>query len=112
MVVQRSRVFPTRIDAERFINSSEVSKARGEWVDPALGRIPLSEWGSEWLQGVGPALKGGAAWLSWLWSPSQLCTPRQHPRVTSTIYAANLRRSMSRRESRAFPPARSASGTD
>jgi integrase len=54
---ERSRVFRTRIDAERFTAGSEVSKARGEWVDPALGRIPLSEWASTWLKAVRPALK-------------------------------------------------------
>lgn len=54
---ERSKVFATRIDAERFMSGSEVSKGRGEWVDPALGRISLSEWANVWLQAVGPALK-------------------------------------------------------
>ncbi len=39
------------------MSGSEVSKGRGEWVDPALGRISLSEWADVWLQAVGPALK-------------------------------------------------------
>src|SRR6266508_1709849 len=54
---ERSKVFATRIDAERFMSGSEVSKGRGEWVDPALGRIPLGEWANVWLRAVRPALK-------------------------------------------------------
>jgi integrase len=54
---ERSKVFATRIDAERFMSGSEVSKGRGEWVDPALGRISLSEWANVWLRAVRPALK-------------------------------------------------------
>jgi integrase len=54
---ERSKVFPTRIDAKRFTTGSEVSKGRGEWVDPALGRISLGEWANAWLQAVQPTLK-------------------------------------------------------
>lgn len=54
---ERSKAFRTRIEAERFTAGSEVSKARGEWVDPALGRISLSHWASVWLDAVEPALK-------------------------------------------------------
>jgi integrase len=54
---ERSNVFVTRIDAERFMSGSEVSKGRGEWVDPALGRISLSDWANVWLRAVRPALK-------------------------------------------------------
>jgi integrase len=39
------------------MSGSEVSKGRGEWVDPALGRIPLGEWANMWLRAVRPALK-------------------------------------------------------
>jgi hypothetical protein len=41
-----------RIDAERFMSGSEVSRGRGEWVDPALDRISLSEWANIRLQAV------------------------------------------------------------
>jgi integrase len=54
---ERSKVFATRIDAERFTSGSEVSKGRGEWVDPALGRISLGKWATVWLRAVRPALK-------------------------------------------------------
>jgi integrase len=39
------------------MSDSEVSKGRGEWVDPALGRISLSQWASLWLEAVRPTLK-------------------------------------------------------
>ncbi|MGH2597649.1 MAG: tyrosine-type recombinase/integrase [Actinomycetota bacterium] len=39
------------------MSGSEVSKGRGEWVDPALGRISLGEWANVWLRAVHPALK-------------------------------------------------------
>ena len=45
---QRSRSFPRKIDAERFLASTEVAKARGEWLDPALGRITFAEWADQW----------------------------------------------------------------
>jgi Phage integrase, N-terminal SAM-like domain len=54
---ERSKAFRTRVEAERFTASSEISKARGEWVDPALGRISLGAWASSWLHAVEPALK-------------------------------------------------------
>jgi integrase len=54
---ERSKAFRTRIEAERFTAVSEISKARGEWVDPALGRISLDDWMSAWLHAVAPALK-------------------------------------------------------
>jgi integrase len=54
---ERSKAFRTRIEAERFTAGSEISKARGEWVDPALGRVLLSDWASAWLHAVEPALK-------------------------------------------------------
>lgn len=54
---ERGKAFRTRIEAERFTAGSEISKARGEWVDPALGRISLDDWMSAWLHAVAPALK-------------------------------------------------------
>ncbi len=54
---ERSRTFANRADAERFIASTEVSRARGEWVDPALGRVTLKDWIAQWLATVRPTLK-------------------------------------------------------
>ena len=45
---ERSRTFGRRIDAERWLSSMEMGKARGEWIDPALGRVTFAQWGDEW----------------------------------------------------------------
>nr|QEO74221.1 hypothetical protein [uncultured bacterium] len=41
---ERSKTFERRSDAERWVASMQVSKARGEWVDPALGRCAFATW--------------------------------------------------------------------
>lgn len=43
------RGFKTKRDAEAFANSVEVTKARGEYVAPSLGRITVGELGLAWL---------------------------------------------------------------
>ena len=43
------RGFKTRRDAEAFANSIEVTKARGEYVAPSLGRVTVGELGTAWL---------------------------------------------------------------
>jgi integrase len=54
---ERSRSFARKIDAERFLASTEAGKLRGEWTDPALGRMRLDEWSERWLASVRPMLK-------------------------------------------------------
>jgi hypothetical protein len=44
------RGFKTKRDAEAFAHSIEVSKARGEYVAPSLGRITVGELGPDWLK--------------------------------------------------------------
>ena len=46
---ERSKTFERRIDAERWLSTQEADKARGAWVDPALGRITFSSWAETWL---------------------------------------------------------------
>lgn len=43
------RGFKTKRDAEAFANSVEVTKARGEYVAPSLGRVTVGELGVAWL---------------------------------------------------------------
>lgn len=43
------RGFRTKRDAELFLASVEVSKARGEYVDPTMSRITIGELGTGWL---------------------------------------------------------------
>lgn len=45
---ERSKTFDRRGDAERWIAGMEVAKARGAWVDPALGRATFATWAAEW----------------------------------------------------------------
>lgn len=44
------RGFTTKREAELFLASVEVSKARGEYVDTSAGRITIGELGAEWIQ--------------------------------------------------------------
>ena len=54
---ERSRCFPRKIDAERFLSTIESSKLRGDWIDPALGKTRLEEWANVWFDSVRPTLK-------------------------------------------------------
>ena len=44
------RGFKTKRDAEAFTNTVEVTKARGEYVAPSLGRVTVGEVGRGWLE--------------------------------------------------------------
>lgn len=54
---ERSRSFRRKPDAEAWLAEQEARKARGEWRDPALGRVRLEEWAANWLEMVRPSLK-------------------------------------------------------
>lgn len=45
---ERSRTFPRRVDAERFVATTEAAKIRGEWLDPTLARTTVGEWAQRW----------------------------------------------------------------
>jgi integrase len=45
---ERSRSFARKIDAQRWLAEVETSKFEGTWTDPALGRVKLGEWLTEW----------------------------------------------------------------
>jgi integrase len=46
---ERSKHFDRKADAQRWLGQVEQSKARGEWIDPASGRITFAEWARTWL---------------------------------------------------------------
>ena len=46
---ERSRTFPTRRDADRFLADTVHSVNRGQYVDPAHGRRTFGEYANEWL---------------------------------------------------------------
>ncbi len=48
---QRSRHFRLKGDADRFAATVEADMARGRYVDPAAGRIPLRQYTAQWLVG-------------------------------------------------------------
>jgi integrase len=48
---EHARDFRRRLDAERWLASVETRKARGEWLDPALGKISFGAWADRWLAG-------------------------------------------------------------
>ncbi len=45
---ERSKTFDRKVDADRWLNGVEVSKAKGDWVDPSLGRINVTDWSDRW----------------------------------------------------------------
>src|SRR6185437_10105407 len=45
---ERGRSFARKIDAERFLAGVESDKSRGLYVDPAAGRITLTEYARQW----------------------------------------------------------------
>lgn len=46
---ERSASFDRKIDAERFANTVETDKLRGEWVDPRSGQVLVSDYALQWL---------------------------------------------------------------
>ncbi len=45
---EHSKTFTLKRDARRFIETIEVAKAKGEWLDPRLGQVRFDEWVAEW----------------------------------------------------------------
>jgi integrase len=43
-------MFPSKRDAEQWLTLTEAAILRGEWVDPALGRMKLQEYGDRWIE--------------------------------------------------------------
>jgi len=46
---ERARHFDRKIDAERWLNSVEHAKNRGEWIDPARAQVTVGAWCDRWL---------------------------------------------------------------
>lgn len=46
---QHARTFPTKTLARRWAADMEADVRRGEWSDPALGRVTFAEWTDEYL---------------------------------------------------------------
>lgn len=55
---ERSRTFATKRDAQQFLDSIEVSKAKGLWVDASLGRQRFAAYAESWIEGRGHIAPG------------------------------------------------------
>jgi integrase len=45
----RTRTFHRKADAQKFANVVEADIARGDWLDPGLGRETFGDWAGRWL---------------------------------------------------------------
>ena len=45
---ERTKTFDRRVDAERWLSLNGADLARGQWVDPRLGKISFAEWAEKW----------------------------------------------------------------
>jgi integrase len=50
---ERVRTFPRRVDAERFASTIDSDIARGQYVDPVLGKTSFADFSREWLVTTG-----------------------------------------------------------
>jgi len=50
---ERSRTFARKVDAERFVSTIETDVARGQYIDPLLGKMFFGEFAREWLATTG-----------------------------------------------------------
>src|SRR5687767_15407552 len=48
----RCRTFGTKVEARRFLDATNADLHRGQWVDPAAGRLTLGEWATTYLATV------------------------------------------------------------
>jgi len=48
---EHARHFGRKLDAQRWVESQETAKSRGDWIDPALSRVTVGAWAAEWLAG-------------------------------------------------------------
>ena len=46
---QRSKIFRTKRDAERYLARADTAMQRGDWHDPQLTKVPFDEYATEWL---------------------------------------------------------------
>lgn len=45
---ERSKSFRRKLDAQRWLATQTADLARGDWIDPALGRMTFAEWVPRW----------------------------------------------------------------
>ena len=48
---EHARHFGRKVDAQRWVESQETAKSRGDWIDPTLSQVTVGAWAAEWLAG-------------------------------------------------------------
>ena len=48
---ERAKDFDRKVDADRWLREQTAKLDRGEWTDPAQGRVTVGEYAQEWLRG-------------------------------------------------------------
>ena len=46
---EHSRHFVRKVDADRWLAATAVSISRGEWLDPAHGKVRVGDWAAQWM---------------------------------------------------------------
>src|ERR1700691_4596289 len=57
---ERSKRFDRKVDAENWLDVNGADIARGQWVDPAAGRMKFADWSQQWretLTGLRPSTR-------------------------------------------------------
>jgi integrase len=49
---EHAKHFDRKLDAERWLATVHVAQARGEWVDPARGKVTVEQYAQIWLEGL------------------------------------------------------------
>jgi Phage integrase, N-terminal SAM-like domain len=47
---QRTKRFSRKVDAQKWLDTNSADIIRGQWIDPAAGRIKFSEWAEKWKE--------------------------------------------------------------
>jgi len=48
---QRTKTFDRKVDAERYLTTTEASKLTGAYLDPVLASLTIGAWTKRWLEG-------------------------------------------------------------
>lgn len=67
----QKRGFTTKKEAQLFLSTVEISKSRGDYVDPSAGRIKVSAYGRDWLSSqshLKPSTRKAveSSWRTWV----------------------------------------------
>ena len=48
---ERTRTYAKKVDAQRWVDTAEADKARGEWIDPKAARVTFGDYARTWAAG-------------------------------------------------------------